>query len=215
MKYLLSIGITITLLTVSCSREGQAETAEKIKLSKFTGNYGKTFNDLHDLHLHAAQTKGIAPLTCRADTMKHLKELVRVPKELEVYKTDKLTHSIPYLVEDASDLLIDICTNFRDSLIRKKIPLYKPILTSITRTDEDVSNLTKRNANASHTSAHCYGTTFDISWKRFEKIARTKKDVSTDKLKLVLAEVLSDLHQQKRCYIKHERQQACFHITTR
>ena len=77
----------------------------------------------------------------------------------------------------------------------------------------------RRNTNATINSTHAYGTTFDISWKRFEKVedpdGRPLQDVGADTLKLVLAEVLRDLKQAGRCYVKYEIRQACFHITTR
>ena len=67
--------------------------------------------------------------------------------------------------------------------------------------------------------AHFYGTTFDVSWKRFQKIededGRPLQDVSADTLKLVLSEVLRDLRKADKCYIKYELKQGCFHITTR
>ena len=37
----------------------------------------------------------------------------------------------------------------------------------------------------------------------------------TDKLKSVLAEVLQDLRKQKKCYVRYEFKQGCFHITVR
>lgn len=96
------------------------------------------------------------------------------------------------------------------------MPLYKPIITSITRTDDDVRKLARRNINASDNSAHRYGTTFDISWTRFDKMDFTDKRIRNDgQLKLVLAQVLFDLKQRSRCYVKHERKQACFHITVK
>lgn len=182
---------------------------------KFTGNYNKIFDDLHDLHIGSAINNGITPLARKEEASKVGDKLKWIPKELPLYKMDSLTHSCPYLVPKASDLMIDICANFRDSLISKGITLYKPILTSLTRTNEDIRKLTKRNINASDNSAHCYGTTFDISWKRFEKVDILSENVSADKLKYILAEVLYDLKQKDRCYIKHERKQACFHITVR
>ena len=108
------------------------------------------------------------------------------------------------------------CSNFRDSLYRKELPLYKLYLTSVTRTDEDALDLFGRNINAIENSPHRYGTTFDISWKRFYPIdADSVNQVLPERLKLVLAQVLFDLKNQKRCYVKHERKQACFHITVR
>mgnify|MGYP001539384814 CR=1 FL=1 len=81
------------------------------------------------------------------------------------------------------------------------------------------ASLRRRNGNASPNSAHFYGTTFDVSWKRFQKIededGRPLQDVSADTLKLVLSEVLRDLRKADKCYIKYELKQGCFHITTR
>jgi hypothetical protein len=75
------------------------------------------------------------------------------------------------------------------------------------------------NGNASANSAHFYGTTFDVSSKRFKKVededGRPLQDVSSDTLKLVLSEVLRDLRKADKCYIKYELKQGCFHITTR
>ncbi|MFR9166056.1 MAG: DUF5715 family protein [Dysgonomonas sp.] len=218
MKYaLFTLFVSASLFLVSCNSDNNndGQDQKSTKRTRFSGNYNKAFNDLHDKHIEAAKRNGIKPLSAKSDTSKIGDELVRIPKALPYFTTDKLSHSIPFLVPKASELLIDISVNFSDSLKNKGLPPYKLILTSITRTDEDIKKLTKRNFNASHNSAHCYGTTFDISWKRYEKINPNDKDVNTDKLKLVLGQVLYDLHQQDRCYIKHEKKQACFHITVR
>lgn len=184
--------------------------------TRFTGNYNREFNDLHELHIVAAINKGITPMATKDDTLSRKKELVRLPDELELYKTYQLTHSVPFLVPSAAQLLMDISGNFRDSLYSKDLPLYRLYLTSVTRTDDDVMDLTKRNINASDNSAHRYGTTFDISWKRFDQIdPDSAYAVPPERLKLVLAQVLFDLKNQERCYVKHERRQACFHITVR
>ena len=83
----------------------------------------------------------------------------------------------------------------------------------------DVKRLGQRNVNASKNSAHVYGTTFDITYKRFFKVedpdGRPMQDVRADTLKLVLSEVLRDLKKKDMCYVKYELKQACFHITAR
>ena len=92
-------------------------------------------------------------------------------------------------------------------------------VTSVLRTRDDVKRLRRRNGNASMNSAHFYGTTFDLSWKRFRKVedpdGRPLQDVGADTLKMVLAEVLRDLKREERCYVKYELKQGCFHITSR
>ena len=41
------------------------------------------------------------------------------------------------------------------------------------------------------------------------------KAVQTETFKRVLGRVLLDLKKQKKCYVKYEVKQRCFHITTR
>lgn len=226
MKYIKGIigYVCIALFFIACSK-GKAESGEKAdkivpvareRKTRFTGNYNREFNDFPDLHLASAIKNGIKPMETRDDTLLLKDKLVRLPDELELYKTYRLSHSVPFLVPSAAKLLVDIAQNFRDSLYSKELPLYKLYLTSVTRTDEDALDLFGRNINAIDNSPHRYGTTFDISWKRFYPIdTDSVNQVLPDRLKLVLAQVLFDLKNQQRCYVKHERKQACFHITVR
>ncbi|MDO5522586.1 MAG: DUF5715 family protein [Bacteroidia bacterium] len=225
MKYFHWIFLfSIPLLLISCGK-GKAETTETAKTAhgiplerkqRFSGNYNREFNDLQDAHLASAILNGISPMASRNDTLELKDKLVRLPDELELYKMHDITHSIPFLVPSATQLFIDIAQNFRDSLYSKDLPLYRIYLTSILRTNDDLSKLTRRNINASENSTHRYGTTFDISWKRFDQVIPDSiHQVPPERLKLVLAQVLFDLKKQDRCYVKHERQQACFHITVR
>ena len=94
------------------------------------------------------------------------------------------------------------------------MPPYKIIVSSVLRTGKHIKKLSCRNVNASKNSAHCYATTFDITYKRFQPLTDAE-EVPQIKLKLVLGEVLRDLKKQDRCYVKHEVKQACFHITAR
>lgn len=219
-RSILSSVVIVVLMLMACKGKSEEKKEKEVKKSelkvytRFKGNYN-SFNDMPDKHLSAAVAKGIVPMEDRSDTAEY-KDMVRLPMELSLFKIDKLTHSVPHLVKDASQLLAQIGMNFRDSLHSKKLPLYKPIVTSITRTHADVTSLSRRNGNASDNSAHTYGTTFDISWRRFEKVApQNSEDISPDRLKLILAQVLHDLRERERCYIVHERKQACFHITVR
>lgn len=223
-QYIFYVLVAVFSIGLSACGKGKAETVEtdhseslvKIRKMRFTGNYNKEFNDLHELHIVAAVKNGITPMETKDDTLARIDELVRLPDAMELYKTYELTHSVPFLVPDAAQLFMDISNNFRDSLYSKDLPLYRLYLTSVTRSDNDVAGLTKRNINASDNSAHRYGTTFDISWKRFEQVDDdSTRILPPERLKLVLAQVLFDLKNQERCYVKHERKQACFHITVR
>lgn len=224
VHYLSTVLFVLVILFSGCgsgkaSSEDNETLIEEVatpRKIRFSGNYNKEFNDLQDLHMEAAISNGVPPLESRGDTLKLKKKLVRLPDELDLYKTYDLTHSMPFLVPSAAKLFVDIAHNFRDSLYSKDLPLYKIYLTSVLRTDDDVARLTKRNINASENSTHRYGTTFDISWKRFEQVIPDSINmVMPERLKLVLAQVIYDLKNEERCFVKHERQQACFHITVR
>ena len=174
-------------------------------------SYRRTFGDLNEAHLNVAQAIGITPIASRKEA-EHMKEKLQHIETNDLYVVDSLTHSIPYLIKGAAQLLDTIGTNFLDSLTAKGLNPNKIIVTSVKR-------LRRRNGNASANSAHFYGTTFDVSWKRFKKVededGRPLQDVSSDTLKLVLSEVLRDLRKADKCYIKYELKQGCFHITTR
>lgn len=181
-------------------------------------SYKRSFPDLNDIHLESAKRLGVQPV----DSREEADEMVGRLEELgtcEVYRLDSLTHSIPYLVPQANALLHKIGQNFLDSLQAKGLNPNKIVVTSVLRTQHDVKRLRRGNLNASANSAHCYGTTFDVSWKRFEKVphpeGRPMQDVNRDTLKLVLSEVLRDLRQGGQCHVKYELKQGCFHITAK
>lgn len=183
-------------------------------------NRKREFNDMNDTHLAAAQQIGIRPLSTRAGIPGASRKLHLICGNMgfwapEPYIVDRLTHSSPYLVKEAADLLYEIGVNFQDSLRNKHLPEYRIVVTSVLRTDADVKSLSRRNINASKRSVHCYGTTFDISYKRFVKVDKDSADARDVDLIAVLGEVLRDLKKAGRCYVKYEVKQACFHITAR
>lgn len=183
-------------------------------------NRRREFNDKNDVHLAAAQQIGISPLASREDIPKVEDKLNLICANMgfrgpEPYIVENLTHSVPLLVDEAAELLCDIGANFQDSLRNKHLPQYSIVVTSVLRTDADVKRLSRRNVNAVERSVHCYGTTVDISYKRFVKLDATAKDARDVDLIAVLGEVLRDLKKAGRCYVKHEVKQACFHITAR
>ena len=181
-------------------------------------SYRRSFGDLNEKHLAIAQAIGIAPLANREEAEEIMDRLTHIESN-ERYRVDSLTHSIPYLIPGAAALLDSIGQNFLDSCEAKGLNPNQVVVTSVLRTENDVKRLRRRNGNASKNSAHFYGTTFDISWKRFHKVedpdGRPLQDVSSDTLKLVLSEVLRDLKAHNLCYVKYELKQGCFHITSR
>ncbi len=176
------------------------------KLNRRRFNYTKDFNDLNDTQLVAAQRAGISPISDReaAEAMKG--RLVCI-QNCQYYKVDRLTHSIPYLVPAAADLLTEIGRRFQDYAGTDA----RFIITSLLRTQADVKKLKRSNGNASPNSCHRYATTFDITYNRFDR----KGGLREGRLKEDLARALYDLHAAGFCYVKYEYKQACFHVTVR
>lgn len=203
LKYIPVIGLAGVLL-FSCG-----EKKNKGNFRYFQ-NYQRTFNDLNDRHLKAARQWGIKPILSDNQMDEQMSKLSEI-SSCRCYEVDDLTHSLPYLIPRAEDLLETIGTNFRDSLSSKGLSSCKIIVTSVLRTAGTVKKLRKTNVNASANSAHVYGTTFDIAYSRYK--GGDKDDL--DKLKSVLAEVLQDLRKLKKCYVRYEYKQGCFHVTVR
>ena len=185
---------------------------EKIKVRQL-GSLRKVFNDSNYIHLAVARANGIKPIMSVTDAWNLDMPVIRIVPT-ETYYIDKLTYSLPYLVPKAKKLLDDIARTWKDSLIARGGGDYRLKVTSLLRTPATIKKLKRRNTAAVDSSAHQYGTTFDISFVKFvcdnPQNPRTAED-----LKNLLAEVLYDLREDGRCYVKYEHKQGCFHITTR
>ena len=181
-------------------------------------SYREEFPDSNELQLASAQRYGVKPVQNRHEAESRKMELVYVAAS-PYYRVTKLNNSIPYLVPRAALLLQDIGRAYYDSLVVKGLPLHQFLVTSILRTGDDVSRLRRSNRNATENSCHLYGTTFDIAYNKYEPLRLkgnlVRREVPSDTLKWVLCEVLRDMRNAKRCFIKYEVKQGCFHITTR
>ena len=182
-------------------------------------SYEDCFPDLQEVQIVAARRNGVRPVKNRVEAEHRKQELVYVGASPYFSIDRAMSQSIPYLVPKAASLLHQIGRNFIDSLYVKDIPAHRIIVSSVLRTQDDVNRLCRVNGNASEQSCHRFGTTFDITYVRFDPVHHADGTpcvyVSDAILKPVLSEVLRDLRQQGLCYIKHERKQSCFHITVR
>ena len=178
------------------------------------GPLRKVFNDSNHVQLQAASRVGFRPITRDADIL-HLGRPVRRVASCEDYYIDDLTHSYPYLVPEAADLLADIGHAFRDSLQARGGGAYRIKVTSVLRTPATVRKLRRVDRNSTEESTHCYGTTFDISYSKFICDDASAPHRTFEDLKNLLAEVLYKLREDGRCYVKYEVKQSCFHITVR
>lgn len=180
--------------------------------------YSTAFPDSNNVQLEAARLYGVAAVNDSKDAEARKKELVYIGSS-PYYHVDRLRSSIPYLVPRAAVLLNDIGRTFYDSLQIKGVPLHQVIVTSVLRSREDIKRLRNYNGNATENSCHLYGTTFDICYNRYKTVqdpaGPARRKVRNDTLKWVLSEVLRDMREADRCYIKYEVKQGCFHITVR
>lgn len=180
---------------------------------RMLGSLRKVFNDSNYIHLGVARKYGITPIMKLSDAWNLKVPVIRVVPT-ETYYIDKLTYSLPYLVPRAKKLLDDIAQTWKDSLTARGGGDYRLKVTSMLRTPATIKKLRRRNTAAVDSSAHQYGTTFDISFVKFVCDNPSNPRTAED-LKNLLAEVLYDLREEGRCYVKYEHKQGCFHITTR
>lgn len=186
---------------------------EQLQL-KWIGRLKSEFNDSNHIHLEAARLLGIRPITSSGDILTLNRPLVKIASCQEYY-VGPLTHSHPYLVPEAAELLNEIGRRFNTALVERGGGAYRIKVTSLLRTQSTVKHLTRVNRNATGHSAHFYGTTFDISYSKFICDDSTSTRRTFEDLKNLLGEILHNLRLEDRCYIKYESKQSCFHITTR
>ena len=175
-------------------------------------------NDPNEIHLVHAEKNGLRkPFTTTEDFLSKIDSLKRASALIEVtenkfYQLKTLSHSRPYLIPEAVDMLNEIGYRFQKRLAEKKYNNYRFRLTSLLRTEETQNSLSHCNHNATLHSAHLYGTTVDISYKNFYN---TKTDTLESSYEAVqtLTKVLVEMRQECKFLAVRERKQSCFHIT--
>lgn len=222
MLTFVALAVAVTMI-FSYALPGEEPTIPR-KPIKVTGGSAnlKTlyrFHDVNDTQIVAAQNFGIEPLKERSEIDSSLTSKLWMVETSNFFKVEKLTHSVPYLIPSAAQLLNTIATNFQDKLRNQGLAQYQIIVTSLLRTEDDVRKLMRVNRNAVKKSCHMYATTFDIAYNCFEKVDSMPdfegNDATHRVLVNTLGETLKELRDSNRCYIKFERGQPCFHITTR
>lgn len=179
--------------------------------------------DNNELHLESARRFGIQPFNSNAELEEQVGKLLTWGKlkeldpQAETYRLKNLTHSYPYLVPKAVDLLDEIGRRFQARLAASNLPTYYMMISSVLRTLESQQGLGKRNSNATRSiSSHVYGTSFDISYKEFLPLHEQRASEGYcrhDMMRHPLAEVLTEMSEEGKCRVVREVRQACFHIT--
>ena len=215
----LSLYSLLFIPLVSCSHQTQETVVTEDSLVWYPGrtfSYKAKFNDLQAKQHEVASRIGLSrPPENRKDAAKMRHQLVEI-KTNENYIVDSLTHSVPFLIPSAKRELDAIGAEWADILSRNNLPHYRFYVTSVLRTQEDIKYLQQSgNINSVTRSCHCYGTTFDLAYMRYDKVAQTRAYMHEDNLKLVLGQVLLNHQRAGKIYVKYEWKQSCFHITVR
>lgn len=179
------------------------------------GRYDEVFNDSNYLQYMSAERLGIDPIITLYDAYNTSRPLVRIESG-DTYEVDELTHSMPFLVPEAADLLDEIGAEFGETLRQRGgDPEHtKIIVTSLLRSRHTVKKLRRVNRNAVDSSTHMFGTTFDIAWNKFHTSDSLRGNDEVV-LKGILAEVLLKKRNEGKCLVKYEKKTPCFHITVK
>jgi hypothetical protein len=178
------------------------------------------YKDFNAIHLYHAKINGTKPFKTNSDFDAGIGDLVKTDKLVKIkdngyYRICDLTHSHPYLTPKAKDFLDDLGKRFREKLDKKGMPDYYFQISSLLRTKENQSDLSRSNINATTISSHMYGTTFDIPYTTVVKrtLFWKEAEVTDGNASKLLSETLGELRKEDRCVIVTERKEACFHIT--
>ncbi len=174
--------------------------------------------DLNDVQLIHAKKNGLKrPFATNAEfdslhkKMVELYELIEI-KDSRLYHLKSLKHSHPFLIPEAVSMVDEIASRFQIKLKEKKLGNYCFFLTSVLRTIETQEMLSKRNGNASDSTAHYFGTTVDISYKHFYNLDNDSIEPSWEVIQ-ELTKTLLEMRKECKLLAVRERKQSCFHIT--
>lgn len=121
-------------------------------------------------HVEEAQARGIPPVTQRAALADSADAggLVPLASNASVNLLDA-THSIYRATPGVAVALDSISARFGRELETRGLPQFRFTVSSLLRSGEDQANLSGTNVNAVRgRSSHEYGTTFDITYRRFD-----------------------------------------------
>jgi hypothetical protein len=202
-----------TLPAVKQISEEVIQPVDTLLYNAYSGTF-KDFNSKHILSGICWKTKKGLELPVRSlDALDGIEDLVAFSHDSVVI--DPMTHSRPVLIAEAKELLVELGSRFQAELRSRDLPLHSVIVTSMTRSKESQAQLERVNTNAASNSAHLFGTTFDITYKRYRQNEFVEQGLRSIELKKALEHVISEMREEKKIWVVEERAQPCFHITLR
>ncbi|MFZ2339958.1 MAG: DUF5715 family protein [Bacteroidales bacterium] len=178
--------------------------------------YSRKLTDRIPDYSAQARLTGITACSGEKDLAKRVMtgQLLRVRKGSN-YRVESMEHSYPYLTRDSRRLLNEIGRRYGKKIGKDGLKGSRFILTSMTRTSDNIKGLGRTNGNASENSPHLNGNAFDISYARFDIRKYSVTECDKWYMKEALAEVIYELRKEKKCWATYEKQQGCFHVVLR
>ena len=175
---------------------------------KVSGLYSSKLKDKMSVYINTVERTGITP--CRdEEDIKSRRNLYKLESG-SYYSIDRLDYSHAYLSKKGKALLERIEADFAEKTYTTDLHKSRFILTSLTRTKENVKRLRINNGNASDRSAHMYGGCFDITYARFENDQKKLTANDIYRLKETLAQVIFELKEKKKCWAITEKNSLAF-----
>lgn len=136
-------------------------------------------------------------------------DLERIPEVGRGYHLYGLSHSEPFLLPAAREVLEDMANRFADAMKGTADEGASIRITSLTRTQSQQDRLRRRNANAfKGKSSHSYGASFDVAF-----IDRPNESVTCPGPTWAMQTILKDMQNEGKILIIPEGN--CMHITPR
>lgn len=136
-------------------------------------------------------------------------DLERIPEVGRGYHLSGLSHSEPFLLPAAREVLEDMGNRFADAMEGTADEGASIRITSLTRTQSQQDRLRRRNANAfKGKSSHSYGASFDVAF-----IDRPNESVTCPGPTWAMQTILKDMQNEGKILIIPEGN--CMHITPR
>jgi hypothetical protein len=197
---------------------------------------GELRHDVSAVQIEPARRLGIQPGTPLQQLISS-GQVVQLPQATSLWVLRDLNFSVPYLVPSAEAMLEEVCHRFHARLDSLGLPRFRLEVTSALRTADSQAALRRRNRNAApDESAHEYGTTFDIAYRKFAPpmddgtggeplalgpLARMVSDsmwMLTARqrgveLQAVLGRVLQEMRREGKLLTRMERSQPVYHTT--
>ncbi|MBW3629434.1 MAG: hypothetical protein KY464_09070 [Gemmatimonadetes bacterium] len=195
--------------------------------------------DVNRVQTARARAMGINP-TAEIDPLVASGQLVPLEDSTRLWVLRDLDYSVPYVTPSTHAMLVEIGERFQTELDSLGLPPIRLVVTSVLRSSAMQAKLRRSNPNAARgVSAHQYGTTLDVAYRRFAPPAPSVDTVTygappqlepqlrqlqdslfvetgtqrSAELQAVLGRVLQKMRDEGKLLVMMERAQTVYHMT--